>query len=110
MHTTTERSTRTLLAAGVLALAAWFAGLAILAYAVEPSREVIVWAPDGRLPALSAGPVSLLDAPGGGFVRLRGESPGVVGDLYSGGAWLVLPAASGACRSARPRRAAWSDV
>ena len=106
MRTTTERSTRTLLAAGALALAAWFAGLAILAYAVEPSREVIVWAPEGRLPALAAAPVSVLDTPGGGFIRLRGESTGFVGALYAGGAWLVLPAAAGTCRSARPRRAA----
>ena len=106
MRTTTERSTRTLLGAGALALAAWFAGLAILAYAVEPSREVIVWAPEGRLPALSAAPVSVLDTPGGGFIRLRGESKGFVGALYAGGAWLVLPAAAGTCRSARPRRAA----
>jgi len=108
MRTTTERSARTLLAAGALALAAWFAGLAILAYAVEPSREVIVWAPEGRLPALTslAAPVSVLDTPGGGFIRLRGESKGFVGALYAGGAWLVLPAAAGTCRSARPRRAA----
>ena len=101
MRTTTERSTRTLLAAGALALAAWFAGLAVLAYAVEPSREVIVWAPAGRLPTISSAPVSVLDTPGGGFIRLRGESKGFVGALYAGGAWLVLPAAAGACRSAR---------
>jgi hypothetical protein len=102
MLTTTDR--RTLLGAGAFALAAWFAGLAILAYTVEPSREVIAWVPQGRLAAtISAAPVTVLEGQGGGFLRLRGESPGFVGLLYASGAWIVFPAAGGGCRSARPR-------
>ena len=101
MRTTTDR--RTLLLAGALALAAWFAGLAILAYAVEPSREVVAWAPQSQLAAmLSEAPVSVLNGQGGGFLRLRGESPGFVRSLYARGAWIVLPAVIGGCRSARP--------
>ena len=100
MRTTIDR--RTLLGAAVLALAAWFAGMAVLTYAVEPSREIVAWAPPGRLTAtLSAAPVSVLNGAGGGFLRLRGESPGFVGALYASGAWLVLPAATGGCRTAR---------
>jgi hypothetical protein len=100
MRTTTER--RTLLLAGALALAAWFAGLAILACAFEPSREVIAWAPPGRRAAITSEPsVSIVNGQGSGFLRLRGESPGFVRSLYARGAWIVLPATAGGCRTAR---------
>jgi hypothetical protein len=98
MHTITERST--LLGAAALALAAWFAALAIVAYAAEPSRYVIAWVPDERMAAtLSAAPVSVLEGESGGFLLLRGESPGFVRALYETGAWVVFPAISGGCRS-----------
>lgn len=98
MRTTTERST--LLLAGALALAAWFAAVALLAYTVEPSPEVVAWAPPGRQAAIISAPsVSVLNGQRGGFLRLRGESPGFVRALYARGAWIVLPAAAGGCRS-----------
>jgi hypothetical protein len=92
---TTDR--RTLVAAALTALAMWFAGLAVTQYALEPSRDVIVWAPAERLGAvLSGAPVLLLDG-SGPLVKLRGDAPGFVGSLYAGGAWLVLPAARRGC-------------
>ncbi len=100
MRTTTDY--KTLLGAGALALAAWFTALAILAYAVEPSAEVIAWAPRDRLATtLSTVPASVLDGSRNGFLRLRGESPGFVKALYASGALIVLPASRGGCRAAR---------
>jgi hypothetical protein len=97
MRTTTERST--LFFAGALALAAWFVGLALLAYEVEPSREVIAWAPQTRQAAVTSGPIAVLNGLGSGFLHLRGQSPGFVRALYARGAWIVLPAGFGGCRS-----------
>ena len=106
MHTTTERAA--LLATGGFALAAWFTGLAILAYALEPSPEVVAWAPHDRLATmLSAAPVSVLDGSRHGFLRLRGESPGFVRELYARGAWIVLPAGGGGCIPRRLTLPSW---
>ena len=89
---------KTLAGATVLALAAWFAFLGAVAFAIEPSAEVIVWAPRADMP-LAQAHVALIDAHGGGFMRLRGESPGFVRALYASGAWIVLPASRGGCRA-----------
>ena len=84
------------------ALAAWFTALTLLTYAAEPSSEVIAWVPQSRMgDALSIAPVLLLDGQSGGFIRLRGEMSGFVRALYASGAWIVLPAATGGCRTAR---------
>ena len=97
MRTTTELTR--LFGGAAVVLAGWFGGLAILAYAVEPSGNVIAWAPQSRVPAMiSASPVSVAGGAGAGFVGLRGESAGFVRALYAHGAWIVLPVATGGCR------------
>lgn len=91
---------RTTISAALLALAGWFTALAVVTYAAEPSREVIVWVSDARLAeTLSNAPVSVLDGQSGGFLRVRGDTPGFVRRLYASGAWMVLPAGSGGCRA-----------
>ena len=88
---------RTTIKAALLALAAWFSALAALTYAAEP-RDVVAWVPQARLAEmLSAHSISVIDAPSGGFVRLRGDTPGFARTLYASGAWMVLPAARGGC-------------
>jgi hypothetical protein len=97
---------RTTISAAFLALAAWFTALAVVTYAAEPSREVLVWVPNARLAeTLSSAPVSVLDGQSGGFLRVRGDTPGFVRILYSSGAWMVLPAGSGGCRALFPGNA-----
>ena len=96
---------RTTIKAALFALAGWFAALALLTYAAEPSREVIAWVPHARLAqTLSSAPVSVMEGRSGGFVRLRGDRPGFVRTLYASGAWMVLPAANGGCGGASPRK------
>jgi hypothetical protein len=93
-------SMRTTISTALLALASWFTALAVLTYAAEPSREVLVWVPNARLAkTLSSAPVSVLDGQSAGFLRVRGDTPGFVRSLYAGGAWVVLPAGSGGCRA-----------
>lgn len=82
----------------VVALTLWFAGLAFAALLVEPTREVIVFAPQARLATIvSRAPVTVLDNPGS-YLRVRGTEPGFVRDLYASGAMLVMPATTGGCR------------
>jgi hypothetical protein len=96
MPTITDRAA--LVGAGVAALSAWFFALAFLTYASEPSWEVIAWVPQARVATtLSRAPVRALDAPAGGFLRLRGDAPGFVAGLYASGAWIVLPAGRAGC-------------
>ena len=91
---------RTTISAALIALATWFTALAVVTYAAEPSREVLVWVPDARVAeTLSSAPVSVLDGQSGGFLRVRGDTPGFVRILYASGAWMVLPAGSGGCRA-----------
>ena len=93
---------RTTIKVALLALAGWFTALAVVTYAAEPSREVLVWVPDARLAeTLSSAPVSVLDGQSGGFLRVRGDTPGFVRSLYASGAWIVLPSGAGGCRNAR---------
>ena len=104
MSTTTERPrlvTRAARFAGgaVLVMAVWFAGLAATAVMVEPTRSVVVFGPhQTTLRAVTSGSTRLVDA-GTGFVIANGRDRGFVRRLYAAGAWLVLPAVSGGCRS-----------
>ena len=91
---------RTTISVALVALAGWFTTLAVVTYAAEPSREVMVWVPEARLAeTLSSAPVSVLGGQRGGFLRVRGDTPGFVRILYASGAWMVLPAGSGGCRA-----------
>ena len=94
MSTTIRRFVATLFTV----LLVWFAGLAIVAVTLEPTADVIVFAPPGTIGAVfSRASVAIVDVPGG-FLRARGIEPGFVRALYAGGAWLVLPATFGGCR------------
>jgi hypothetical protein len=85
--------------AALLVAAIWFAGLAAVVVIAEPTRDVVVLGPpETSMAAVSAGPSLLLDA-GRSFVIVRGVRDGFVRELYAGGAWLVLPAMSGGCRT-----------
>ncbi len=80
-------------------MAIWFAGLAAAAVMVEPTRSVVVFGPQQTaLRAVTSGSAHLVDA-GTGFVIANGRDKGFVRRLYAAGAWLVLPAVSGGCRS-----------
>jgi hypothetical protein len=104
MSTTTDRprfATRAARFTGgaVLVMAIWFAGLATAAVMVEPTRSVVVFGPQQTtFRAVTSGSTRLVDA-GTGFVVVNGDSKGFVRQLYAAGAWLVLPAISGGCRS-----------
>ena len=100
MSTITERCGGHLATAAV-ALALWFGTLALWTAASDPGR-VLVLAPrraaitaalhaDARLLAVD-GVVSIVSAKPNG-----GQRRGFVGDLYAGGAWLVLPGVAGGC-------------
>ena len=108
MSTTTSTSTTVARIAGG-ALLIWFVGVAAMTAFVEPTAEVIVLAPATKAAALlSNARVAILDNPGG-FLLVRGESPGFVQGLYASGAWLVLPATSGGCRGGYRRLAGSAD-
>lgn len=88
--------------AALLVVAIWFSALAALLLMIEPTRDVIVFGP----PEIALGAVvtssSLAVDAGSSYVMARGQHHGFVRALYAGGAWLVLPAISGGCRT-RPR-------
>ena len=85
---------------GALAILIWFGSLAVAARAFEPTYAVIVigGSRDAALASAKAADVAFLDA-SDGFITVAGRSRGFVGDLYAAGAWLVLPAGGGGCRS-----------
>lgn len=85
--------------AALLVSAIWFAGLATVVVIAEPTRDVVVLGPpETSMTAVATGPSLLLDA-GQTFVVVRGVRDGFVRELYAGGAWLVLPAMGGGCRT-----------
>lgn len=83
---------------GALAIVVWFGGLAVAARAFEPTDTVIVIAGSESAALATAADVALLDATDT-FVTVAGRSRGFVRELYAAGAWLVLPAGGGGCRS-----------
>jgi hypothetical protein len=111
MSTTTDRQDERLgprRVAGycALALGVWFGALLIGALAFEPTKAVMVFAPGGGAVIASArsADVDLLEASGSLFT-VAGRSAGFVRRLYASGAWFVLPAMSGGCRTLSPFRA-----
>jgi hypothetical protein len=85
---------------GAFAVLIWFGSLAVAARAFEPTDTVIVIAAsrDAALAAVKTADVAFVDTTNA-FVTVAGRSRGFVGDLYAAGAWLVLPAGGGGCRS-----------
>ena len=92
-----ERSHLGFPGAALLALAAWFGGLAILTPLVEPTRDVLVFGPQATIATLPAAGATLVDV-SAGWTRVRRAQSGFVGRLYASGAWLVLPAFEGGCK------------
>lgn len=85
--------------AALLVTAIWFVVLATVVVIAEPTRDVVVLGPpEISLGAVATGPSLVLDA-GQTFVVVRGVRDGFVRELYAGGAWLVLPAMPGGCRT-----------
>lgn len=84
----------------VLAIGIWFGGLAAAVRIFEPTGGVIVIAGSrsAAIASVTAADVVLLDA-SGDLITVAGRSRGFVGELYAAGAWLVLPASGGGCRS-----------
>lgn len=77
----------------------WFVVLAAFVAIVEPTRDVVILGPpEISLGAVATGPSLVLDA-GRTFVLVRGVRDGFIRELYAGGAWLVLPAMAGGCRT-----------
>ncbi len=88
-------------------LLAWLIGPAIilgwlgfmaLAYVLfEPGETVMVVGPQARnFQAIAEADAQVLSS-GEGFLVARSDRPGYVRRLYSGGAWLVLPATDMMC-------------
>ena len=97
-HTLPQRCGR-FVGLALLVSAIWFAGLAAVVALTEPTRDVVVLGPpETSMTAVATGPSLLLDA-GRSFILVRGVRDGFVRELYAGGAWLVLPAMSGGCRT-----------
>lgn len=76
----------------------WLGLLLVVTLVAEPTREVVIWAPGQTrlLRVIEQAPVSVVEIPGRAVV-VRGETPGYVKQLYTSGAWLVLPARRGVC-------------
>lgn len=97
--------------AALLALGIWFSGLVGLTLAAEPTRSVVVIAPDrtSMMKAVTDADVRLLDG-SGRMLSVTGASPGFVARLYASGAWLVLPSRTSGCVTPPPRAAAQSPA
>ena len=99
-----RRRTVRFVGASLLVTATWFAGLASATLVAEPTDSVAVFGPEqSTLRAVVRGDALMVDG-GSGYIIARGQHPGFVRALYAGGAWLVLPTSSGACRG-RPESA-----
>jgi len=82
-----------------VALAGWFAFVALLTLTVQPtSRVVVIGASQARaLEAVTAAGGEFVAGLGHGAIAEGAGRPGFVLDLYKAGAWLVLPATGGSC-------------
>jgi hypothetical protein len=90
------------LGAALLVTVLWFAGLAVTTALAEPTRRVAVFGPAATtLRALTQGDSRLVDG-GSGYIIVQGQDPGFVRQLYTGGAWLVLPVIAGGCSGRVP--------
>ena len=85
------------LAAAAAVATVWFVGLATLTVAFEPEADVNVFGREPQLLRALAGSDVRLMSSGRGFMRVRGDGPGFVWQLYAHGAWLVLPGTAGGC-------------
>lgn len=92
-----RRALRFLLGSG-LVLGVWFSLVAIATAVGEPKRVVVFTPAADAIRALVRGDALILGG-GNGFTIMHGRKSGFVRQLYAGGAWLVLPASTGGCRS-----------
>jgi hypothetical protein len=101
------RGIRIWIGGACVALGLWFTGLVALTVLAEPTRVVVVWAPDRdkMIVAVASADVALLDG-SERLLRVTGSAPGFVARLYASGAWLVLPSRASGCITPPPVAAA----
>ncbi len=82
-----------------LALAGWFAFMAILTLTVQPTSRVLVIGSSQAqvLAAVTTAGGELVAGLSRGVIAEGAGRPGFVRDLYRAGALLVLPATGGSC-------------
>jgi hypothetical protein len=90
------REARRIALGALVALSAWFGGMALLALIVDPVA-VIAFGPADRISrAVVAADASVITM-GRGFIVARADAAGLPRRLYAGGAWLVWPALAPSC-------------
>ena len=83
--------------AGPAIILLWI-GLTALAYILfEPGKTVMVFGPQRTTFAAVVEADAKVLSSGDGFLVVRGDNPGYVRKLYSGGAWLVMPTSEMMC-------------
>lgn len=83
------------------ALSAWFVGVTLVAFVVQPN-EVVAFGQPVRLIQAAIDTDGALLSSGRTFVALRTGRPDTVRRLYSAGAWLVWPVLGAGCRRFSP--------
>lgn len=81
----------------IFALVAWFGLLAGTVLLFEPKGAVTLLGPEGVLASAVARTDARIVTAGRGYMTVATGAPGLVGKLYSGGAWIVLPALGQGC-------------
>jgi hypothetical protein len=61
-----------------------------------PGQYLVIGPSEARLAAIGATTAALV-SPGHGYTHIATSSPKAVRELYTHGAWLVLPASNGGC-------------
>ena len=81
----------------IVALVAWFGLLAGTVLLFEPRGAVTLLGPEGVLARVVSTTDARIVAAGTGYMTIVVDAPGLVGKLYSGGAWIVLPPLGRGC-------------
>jgi len=90
------REARRIAVGALVALSAWFGGMAVLALIVDPVA-VIAFGPKDRISRAVVGADAAVITMGRGFIVARSDAPELPRRLYAGGAWLVWPALTPSC-------------
>jgi hypothetical protein len=91
-----RREARRIACGALIALSAWFGGMAVLALIVDPVA-VIAFGPADRISRAVVGADASVITIGRGFIVARADAPGLPRRLYAAGAWLVWPALAPSC-------------
>lgn len=75
----------------------WFVILASVPLIRDvPGQYLVIGPSETRLAAIGATTAALV-SPGYGYTQIAASSPNAISQLYTHGAWLVLPASNGGC-------------